>query len=258
MFNFLFQIPDARLFLILSLFFMTLSVIGVLLVRNFARIEVRYKDNPVLGNVAAIIGIIYGVLTGLTALYLINNISYTADAVQREANSVANIYRDSQWLDNPAKTQLKEQIQRYLTHVITVEWPLMKKGKKLSEEGETIINSMASEVNGYLRTHPSDMLVMHDILDEVKTLYNAREQRIHMSFSSLNAEVWVVILIGTLRTISINYLFKMKLKLHIISICAASLMASSMVFLLLTLDRPFQGEFVIEPTALEYVLSSVH
>jgi hypothetical protein len=258
MFNFLFQIHNAWLFLLISAFFLILSIAGVLLVRRFARVEVRYRDNPVLGNIVALIGIIYGVLAGLTALYLINNVNYTADAVQREANSVANLYRDSQWLQNPAKTQIKEHIREYLTTVIDVEWPLMKKGKVLSSKGENIIDAIASEVNQYFHAHPTEALVMHDMLDEVKTLYNAREQRIHMSFSSLNTEIWVVILIGTILTICINYLFKMKLKLHVISIAAASLMASSMMFLLLTLDRPFQGEFVVEPTSLQFVLSELH
>lgn len=258
MFTFLFQIPSAYLFLLLNIFFISISIVGVFLVRRFTKVEVRYRDNPVLGNIGSLIGIIYGVLAGLTALYLINNVNYTNEAVQREANSVANIYRDSQWLSEPVKTQIKNSAKNYLNEVITIEWPMMKKGETLSSEGENLINSIANEVNRYMHLYPSEKLVMQDMLEEVKTLYNAREQRIHMSVSSLNSEMWVVILIGTILTISINYLFKMKLKIHVISVSAASLMASSMVFLLLTLDRPFQGEFVIEPTALQFVLSSIH
>lgn len=258
MFDFLYEIPDIYLFLLLNVFFISLSIAGVFLVRRFTRIEVRYRDNPVLGNVVSLIGIIYGVLAGLTALYLINNIGYTADAVQREANSVANIYRDSQWLDEPVKTILKDSIKNYLEEVINIEWPLMERGKKLSSKGEESINSIASVINRYRYTHVSEALVMQDMLNEIKTLYNSREQRIHMSVSRLNSEMWIVILIGTILTIGINYLYKMKLKLHIISVSAAALMASSMIFLLLTLDRPFQGEFVIEPTALQFVLSTIH
>jgi len=257
MFNFLYEIPNAYLFLLLNIFFISTSILGVFLVRRFMQVEVRYRDNPVLGNVVSLIGIIYGVLVGLTALYLINNVGYTADAVQREANSVANIYRDSRWLDDPVKTEIKTTLTNYLNEVITIEWPLMKSGKILSSDGENMINRIANEINSYIRAHPSDALVMQDMLEEIKTLYNSREQRIHMSFSTLNSEMWIVILIGTILTISINYLFKMKLKLHIISVAATSLMASSMFFLLLTLDRPFQGEFVIEPTALQFVLSTI-
>jgi len=258
MFNFLYQISNIFLFIFLSVTFISVSIIGVFIIKRFSAVDLRYRDNSVLGSIGSLIGVIYGVLAGLTALYLINNVSYTTDAVQREASAVANIYRDSQWLDEPAKSDIKDAIKKYLNTVINVEWPLMGRGKTLNSAGNNFINSIASEVNQYIHTHPAESLVMQDMLAEIKALYDAREQRIHMSFSSLNSEMWVVILIGTILTIGINYLFKMKLKLHLISISAVALMASSMVFLLLTLDRPFQGEFVIEPTAFESVLSSIH
>ena len=78
-----------------------------------------------------------------------------------------------------------------------------------------------------------------------------------MSFSALNSEVWVVILLGTILTIGINFLFGMNFYLHIFTAIAVGLMASSMLFLLVTLDRPFRGEFVIEPDSLAAVLQFI-
>lgn len=49
----------------------------------------------------------------------------------------------------------------------------------------------------------------------------------------------------------------MNLYMHIVTVAAAALMTSSMLFLLITLDRPFQGEFIIEPASLRTLLELI-
>lgn len=257
MFDYLFRISDIYLFVLLSCFSVFFSILAITVVRYFISAELRHKANPVIGNVSALISLIFGVLAGLTALYLINNISYTADAVLREANAVANIYRDSKWLNEPVRTNIQAQTMSYLKEVINVEWPLMQQDKKIDGEGISIIDSISNELYHYNPANNTGALIIHDMLEEIKSLYNARELRIHTSYSALNLEMWIVILIGTVLTIAINYLFGINFYLHIITVSAAALMASSMVFLLVTLDRPFQGEFAIQPDELQAVLTLI-
>jgi hypothetical protein len=250
----LLQMTDIAIFIVLSCFSIVISIVAIFIIKRYVPTRVRYRDNPAIANMSALIGIIYGVLSGLTALYLLNNVNYTSDAVQREANGVANTYRDSQWLPEPLKTKVKASIKSYLTEVINVEWPLMKKGRQLDNAGDVIIESMASDVIHYSPPSNVATMIQRDILGEIKSLYDARHQRINMSYSSLSSEIWDVILIGTILTIAINYLLKMNFYLHILTVSAAALMTSSMIFLLITLDKPFQGEFVIAPDALQAVL----
>lgn len=257
MLEYLFSLSDTRLFTLLICVFVLGSLIPLVIFKKSHLISMRYKDNEGIGNIGALVGIIYGVLVGITALYLINNIDHTADAVQREANGVANVYRDSQWLSDPQKTNIRQLVVNYLNEVIKTEWPEMEKGKSVSNEGNEIINNIASEVNTYRLTHPTDFLVPRDMYDDIKTLYNAREQRLHMSNSQLNSELWIVILIGTLLIIIVNFFLKISFQLHLITMGIISLMASSMIFLLITLDSPFQGDFVVEPDALQKVLNHI-
>src|SRR5690349_10272360 len=133
MFDFLYRISDFELFFLLSAITVSVSIISIILIRRLIPHELRYRDNPVIGNISSVIGIIYGVLVGLTALYLINNVSYTADAVQKEANSVANVYRDSQWMPEPTRSKIQNELKEYLDKVINIEWPMMKKGENPSE-----------------------------------------------------------------------------------------------------------------------------
>lgn len=257
MIEFLYQLNNIYLFILLSCFAIGLSIIGIIIVHSFISHELRSTNNNVIGNISSLIGLIYGVLAGLTALYLINNISYTSDAVQHEANAAANIYRDSRWLHDPQKSEIENDIKAYLEMVVNIEWPAMRLGKNVTNDGLIYIEKISNSLVNYPLNVATDSLLLHDMLDELKSLYNARENRINMSFSSLNPSLWVVIIIGTILTIGINFLYGMNFYLQLIAVSAAALMTSSMVFLLMTLDKPFQGEFIIEPDALRSVLTTI-
>lgn len=251
----LFRLSDITLFILLSCASIAISLIAIYVVKRCIPFHVRSQDNTVIGTTASLISVIYGVLAGLSALYLINNNSYASDAVQREANAVADIYRDSQWLKEPTRGIIQTQVKEYVTKVIQVEWPLMEQGSDVNNDGNFAIDNITNQLIHYSDIKNSESLLIHDMLDEVRLLYDARQQRIHMSYSELSPELWLVILIGTVLTLCINYLFGMNFYLHMVTVSAAALMTSSMIFLLIALDRPFQGEFIIEPDAFQAVLN---
>lgn len=253
----LFQLSDITIFILLSSTAIVISIIAIFLVKQFIPIDFRYKDNSVIANTSSLINVLYGVLAGLTALYLINNNSYTTDAVQREASAVANVYRGSQYLQGNKKTNIQNEIVKYLKNVIEVEWPAMSIGQHVSNEGDRIIDNISADIHASIHTDLDQVMIEHDLLGEVRNLYNARHQRIQMSYAQLNPEIWVVVILGTILTLCINYLFGMNFYLHVFTVSAAALMAASMLFLLVSLDRPFQGEFNIEPSAFKALLGQI-
>src|SRR5579872_4471129 len=254
MLNYLYQLSDLSIFMILSFLTISLSVASILLSKRLIFFRLRYRDNTTISSISSLIGIIYGVLVGFIALYLIDNNDRASNAVLQEANAVANIYRDSQWLKVPTQKQIREQLGSYLNKVIHIEWPLMREGKEADLGGDFIIQNISNALKNYPTRKGMDTLIVQDLLTELKTLYNARHERISMSISQLSPELWVVILIGTVLIIGINYAFRVNFYLHLFATSAFAIMAASMLFLLVTLDRPFQGEFSIEPDAFQAVL----
>ncbi len=255
MIDFLFHLPDLTIFLILSSITMGFSIIAILISKRFIFYRLKYRDNVTIGSISSLIGIMYGVLVGFMALYLIDNNDHASDAVLREASAVANVYRDSQWLKDPFPEQIRAQLEKYINKAITVEWPVMREGKDVDADGDYIIQNISNLMRGYSLSSDADKLITQDILIELKSLYNARHERISMSTSQLSPELWEVILIGTILLIGINYAFRVNFYLHLFAISAFSIMAASMLFLLVTLDRPFQGEFIVEPDALQAVMT---
>lgn len=257
MFDFLVQLPDYYIFAILLAISIPFSILAIVLVKRYIPHGVRYNDNAVLTCTCSLVSLIYGILAGLIALYLINNNNYTADAVLREANSIANIYRDSKWLKEPAQTQIKLSIKNYIQEVINDEWPLMSGGKTIDTQGDLLINKLSDVLQAYVVTDNVQSLVVGNILTEIKSLYNARQQRINMSYNQLSQQIWMVIVLSSILILLSTYLFGVNFYLHLFASASAALMVSSLIFLLITLDRPFQGDFSINPDGLRSVLNFI-
>lgn len=247
----LYQWSDVVLFALFSSIAIVVSIIAIFFVRKYIHVDFRYRDNSVIANTSSFINVLYGVLAGLMALYLINNISYTVDAVEHEASALANIYRESLYLKQPTQKKIHSELVQYLQQVIEIEWPLMEAGKHVDNRGDLIIDQI------YAEAYQSHDVLARDILQDIKILYVARQQRIHMSYNELSPEIWVVVILGTVLTLFINYLFGMNFYLHIFTVSVAALMAASMLFLLVTLDRPFQGNYNVEPSPFRSILVNI-
>lgn len=181
MLDYLSQLFDFNVFILLNVILIPISIITIIVVNKYIPLALRAKHNVVLGYTSSLISLIYGVLVGLTALYLFNINGYTADAVQREANTVADLYRDSKWLKPPIQVKIQAELQQYLTEVIDMEWPLMQNGQLLGHYGDHIINKMMGNLMTYQGNNPLELQTIYNMLDGLKVLYDARHQRIHMS-----------------------------------------------------------------------------
>jgi hypothetical protein len=151
---------------------------------------------------------------------------------------------------NEIQTKLKE----YLDTVINVEWPLMSVGKIAEHDSTTNIMQLFHVIHKFNHDGQANVFLIQDLFGEVKTLYNSHEHRVQMSKVSLSKDLWIVILVGTFLTVASNFFFRMHMRLHILLLIAEVVMASSMIFLLITLDKPFQGQFNVDAQSFQTLL----
>lgn len=255
MIAYLYQTSNFNLFMILSCFFIAISILALYFIKLFIPLHLRYQENAVVGCTSALIVVIYGVLAGFATLYLINSNNSAADALQREANSISNMYRESRGLSEPVRTEVQLNLKRYLTEVIKLEWPLMNAGKSVTNRGDFILQDISDELHSAKINSGTESLILADLLVVTRNIYDARQQRIELSTRSLSNEVWVVIIAGSILTLVVSYLFGVNFYLHIFIVIAAALMTSSILFLLIGLDKPFQGDFIVGPEIYNQVLT---
>ena len=255
LFSFLSQQSDLAVFTIVNIILIFISLLFLVIIRHFFKITGTDEDNAVIANISSIVGIIYGVLAGLSALYLLNNVDRANDAVQREASAAANIYQDTKFIKEPVRGDMQKQLNNYLKTVLNKEWTMMANGSNIIDEKDNVITQMIDSLSTYTDKQMIDSAMLVNLLDDIKALRYARDERIQLSKNTLSSEIWDVVLIGTFLTIIINFFFRMSYRIHLIALLAEIIMASSIIFLLITLDTPFQGEYVVQPEAFQSLLN---
>jgi hypothetical protein len=256
MFDFIYRFDDATIFLILTIVTTFFSLFVIVLNRIFKLYHLKYQDNTATASVASMIGITYGLLTGVVCLYLLGNQNHAENAALNEGTAAANLYRESQWLHSSMQTKVQSDLKKYIIDVTQQEWPAMTQGREININQSAVryINSISTALMHYPITNQSDALVVNNLLQSLRDLFKARQERIEISTTQLSVEIWVVILLSSALIIFMNHTLRLDFKLHIFSLIAMAIMTASVLFLLITLDRPFQGEFIVEPDALRGVL----
>lgn len=258
MIAFIYSIPNLILYSLFLVFAFIFSIIVLLVIQYFIPINLRNKGNEVTVGTSAAISVIYAVLIGIAALYELDNFSSAEVIVQKEANAVGDLYRDTSWLEDPTRTIIRNNIKIYLAEVINQEWPDILKRHNLNPHGNILLNQITDELYAYRVNHPSASLTLHDILKEVKGIYNYREDRMSFAGSALGPDMWLVIVLSALVTIGINALYGIEFRLHLISIIAISFVVASMVFLVAALDNPFLGAISLKPDPYLFELAHIN
>lgn len=253
----LYKISDTAIFFLLTIITVGISLIGVFLAKRYIGIDLRYKENAVIGATSALISVIYAVLIGIMALYLTSNNSYTSDAVLHEANAVADVFHGSIWLKEPIRSQIQGELKHYLNQVIHTEWPAMANNSVIDHGGDIYLYKINEILRNYTNPTATEEIAMREMLNKINILYDSRHRRINMSYAKLSPEIWVVVFIGAILILFVNYLFGMNFYLHVYVVITVALMVTSMIFLLVTLDRPFQGQFAIEPEPFQSLLTFI-
>ena len=72
-----------------------LAVAGALLVRRWVTVEVLERHNDVAGFIYAVIGVLYAVLLGFTAIIVWERFDQAQANVEREANELGDLFRQA-------------------------------------------------------------------------------------------------------------------------------------------------------------------
>ena len=93
---------------------MFVSVAGTLMVRRLIKVEVLERHNEVAGFIYAVIGVVYAVLLGFAAVTVWEGYDKAQAAVEREADDLADLFRDAQTFPQDTRTQIENQIRNYV------------------------------------------------------------------------------------------------------------------------------------------------
>lgn len=252
----IYSLPNSWLFILIFLGLSLFSAISLYFVEKFVPLRFRYHENNSIGYVGSTIGVIYAVLAGFIIFYVMDNFQKASDLTRKEAASTAKIYRDSTRVPASQAEKIQLAMQDYLATVINQEWPLMSHDKT-SDAAESILDSLILELNSFTAKNNQELLSMQMVYNELDELYKNRDERVDLANAALAGDLWILLVVSTLLTLFVKSLAGMKFRLHLAMQIVVTLMLTSILFLIIVLDRPFRGQFSIKPVPFQEILLDI-
>ena len=232
------------------------AVAGLLLVRRsvLPRLRVESGDAEFTGAMLQSVMVFYGLAVALIAVTVFQTYSDTLKVVTGEATALNALYRDVTSYPDPIRTELQSQLRDYTRYVIDEAWPLQRRGK-VPGGGIEHMTRFQSVLDKFEPASEGQKLLHGETLRAYNLLIQSRRLRLDSVSTGLPKVMWAVIIIGAFISLSSSFFFKVEdARLHIIEVLLLAVFIGLVIFMILSLDRPFRGDLGIraDPYQLVY------
>ncbi len=234
--------------------FVSFSMIGLWVCRQLSlRIFGRHSQNDIVSYYLSTAGVFYGITLGLIAVGTYTTFSNVDDAVSKEAASVAALYRDVSSYPEPARGQLRRELEDYVGFVIKVEWPYQKQGIIAFDSVEHI-RHLQETLGAFNPSTEREKILDEEALREFNHLVELNDMRHQSAKGGLPLTMYMVIIFGAVLNIVISWLLVVdNFKLHGVLNALMAALLGLLVYLIAAMDNPFRGEYSVSPEAFELV-----
>ena len=230
-----------------------LSVAGSLLVRRWATVEVLECHKEVAGFIYAVIGVLYAVLLGFTAIIVWERYEKAHTSVEQEANEIADLFRDAQVFPNEPRNELESQLRTYVGLVLEKEWPAMVQGGSSRETWEAY-NQLWPTYHRISPQNEQEKAWYTLSLTRLNELGDYRRLRLLSNRSAVPGVMWIVLLGGAAVTIGFSFLFATKnTAAQVVMTACLAATIGLLLFSILAMNHPFAGITRLEPHAFHQV-----
>lgn len=227
-----------------------LATAGALLVRRWVAVEVLERHNEVAGFIYSVIGVMYAVLLGFTAIIVWERYDNAQTAVEKEANELGDLFRDAQAFPDEVRKEIETKLRSYIRLVIEKEWPAMAENKS-STETQDAFNQLRQTYLQFAPQTEQERIWFTQSLTSLDQLNDQRRLRLLSNRSTgIPNVMWVVLLGAGAVTISFSFLFGTRNAAAQLLMTAGLALTISLVLLsVVALERPFAGIARVAPDA---------
>jgi hypothetical protein len=231
------------------------AVAGMLLVRRSVALSTLEVHNDVAGFIYAVIGVVYAVLLAFMVIVVWERYDAAETRVNQEAGTIIDIYRDAQAFEDPFRTDVRAQLQRYAESVVGTEWDSMSVGHG-SQPARTEFDRLWTVYATFEPVTQNDREWYGEVLDRLNTVSDYRQLRIRSASARLPVVLWLVLITGAAITIAFTYFFGTRsVSAHLLMVIALALTLALALFLIWALERPFGGFVRIRASAFHDALA---
>ena len=226
---------------------------GALLVRRRVGADVLAHHNDVAGFIYAVVGVVYAVLLGFSAIIVWEQFRRAQEGVEQEANALADLYRNSRVFPPEVRNAVELRVRAYNRLVVEKEWPAMARGQPSSETWDEY-NSLWRTYQAFVPQDDHQRVWFAESLQRLNVLADARRDRLLRVESDVPTVMWGVLLCGGAITIGFTFLFGTRnTRAQMFMTGGLALTIGVVLLSILALHKPFAGITRVNPDAFHQV-----
>jgi hypothetical protein len=229
---------------------MIVTAILAVALRRWRQREGLASNNEVAGQVFTVVGGVNVVIAAFVLISLFDGMDTADKTTYDEANALVAV----QWAGNSLAAADRARIQTltrsYATEVSEREWPAMRSGREVGSEGWTVLAELQRTVEQAKTTSERQEDRRVEAANQVWNVYQARQLRLTSSGSGVSAVVWFAILIGSVMSVALMFMFGgpgLYSYAFIVSMLSGAI--GLLLFAIYQLQNPFSGGADVGPDA---------
>jgi hypothetical protein len=231
------------------------AVVGLYLVRRLVPHDRLVESNDVAGNYLQTLGTIYAVLLAFVVIVVWQQFNDARSAVEREANEVLDLFRTASGFSEPARGELRRQLQNYVSAVLEREWAAMARDENgVFEEVWSVFDRVADVLHRCDPQAERETSLYGEALTRLNDLSDVRAVRLSTSRMKIPLALWILLYVGAVVTVGSMYLFAVSsFGIHAIMTGALAGAVSHVLYVIGDLDDAFAGDWQVPREPFERV-----
>ncbi|HEY7002207.1 MAG TPA: DUF4239 domain-containing protein [Candidatus Udaeobacter sp.] len=252
--QYLLNLPPPVSFLIVSAITTLIALTGLYLVRKRYSAEVLKENHEVAAIIFNAFGLFYGVLLAFVVFVTWSGYDDATKNLQLEANEVADIFHITTVFPEPAGETMRQELLEYVTSVYNDELKRMSEGEISLHSNEAMLKLITTFYQLDEKAVPNREMYA-EALKRLNNLAEYRRLRIFAGNDTVPPVVWLVLLVGSLISISYTYFFGMKnIRAQYLIAASLTVTITMILFLIYVLDHPFTGASMVSAEPLKQVM----
>jgi uncharacterized protein DUF4239 len=252
--DYLLNLPPPVSFFIVSAITTLFALAGLYLVRRKYSAEVLKENHEVAAIIFNAFGLFYGVLLAFVVFVTWSGYDDATKNLQLESNEVADIFHLTTEFPEPAGEAMRQTLLEYVSSVYNDELKRMSQGEISLHSNEAMLKLITTFYQLDEKAVPNREIYA-EALKRLNNLAEYRRLRIFAGNDTVPPVIWLVLLVGSVISISYTYFFGMKnIRAQYLIAASLTVTITMILFLIYVLDHPFTGTSRVSAEPLKQVM----
>jgi Protein of unknown function (DUF4239) len=208
-------------------------------------------DGATASHAGAMLSALFLLVFAIAIIVPWTNVDSARENTYAEAQGLTEAYWSAGSLPPADATMIRTGLRDYTGFVQTKEWPLMAKGR-LSDTGWSKLDTLRAAISNLQFKSTNDQATQSDVLDQIRNVYAARQQRAVDAKSSLPTAILIFTVLTGLIMIIFPLLAGARPRgMALLPLLVMAGMLGISIYLVFDINHTFAGDLSVKPDAFK-------